>query len=862
MAALDEAIRRAASPSTDPNEDTRKWAEARGGDADTAVHRGESDTRTPSRDGEPLPFRRLGHFEILAEIGRGGMGNVYKGYDEQLQRTVAVKVLPAELARDAEFVKRLHAEARAVAKLDHENVVSVHFSGQASDHHFFAMQYIQGESLARRLERCEHLAVDAALDVAEQTLAGLDAAHAEGLIHRDVKPGNILIESGTERVVLVDFGLVRTVGEGSRITAAGTVLGTVDYIAPEQARGASVDHRADLYSVGVLLYRLLAGNLPFAADNPSAVIYRHIHETAPPLCEVASNVPAEVGEIVARLLAKDPADRYQTAAEALDAIRACRHQQTVAPPVTQAEPAKALLPRKQRSRQFRVAAIVASLVAVALLIAMAVAPQLLSRDGDSDRPTETTTAAADVPDKEPPRNTPASEPAVVERSNTADEATAHDAAELKLQPSDDPLEPLLQVAARSDVVDLNLDPGNALPRGRWVDVLRHLDLSWHVVSGEWRREENGITVDPSPMSRIMLPVEIDGDYDLRAEFTRTTTDKCVNIMIPVGQRACQLTLAGGEQKVHGLGMIDGHGACAPENPAVFRPGSLVKERRYRVLISVRIKNDEATVDASLDGKPLIAWEGKQSSLSIAPVWQLPYQKRAGLGANDATVTFHAASLRSVSGTTKLTAAPSEPFEQAPEESWNDLLAGVDLDRDTIQGYWCRLEEGIAVAPASAGESNVRLMLPEVVEGSYDLVAELTRTNGSDSATIILPVGTRACTLHLSACEGRVSGLGRIDGRGITDPLDPAVRRPGGLVNAQRYKALVSVRLLPSSQLNDHDVLIDVWLDGRPLVRWTGRESSLSLDPAWSLPERGHVAIGANKSFVTFHALQVRGTTDR
>jgi hypothetical protein len=115
---------------------------------------------------------------------------------------------------------------------------------------------------------------------------------------------------------------------------------------------------------------------------------------------------------------------------------------------------------------------------------------------------------------------------------------------------------------------------------------------------------------------------------------------------------------------------------------------------------------------------------------------------------------------------------------------------------------------------------------------------------------------------LSACEGRVSGLGRIDGRGITDPLNPAIRRPGGLVNAQRHKLLVSVGLLPSSQLDDHDVLIDVWLDGHPLVRWMGREASLSLDPVWNLPKRGHVAIGANNSFVTFHTLQVRRTTDR
>jgi hypothetical protein len=189
------------------------------------------------------------------------------------------------------------------------------------------------------------------------------------------------------------------------------------------------------------------------------------------------------------------------------------------------------------------------------------------------------------------------------------------------------------------------------------------------------------------------------------------------------------------------------------------------------------------------------------------------------------------------------------------------LADVDVDRDTIHGYWCCVEDGIAVAQASVGEPSIRLMLPEVVEGSYDLMAELTRTHGSDAATITLPVGTRACTLHLGASGGQVSGLDQIDGKGIADPLAPAVRRPGSLVNGRRYEALVSVRLLPCSRLDDHDVLIDIWLDGRPLVRWTGRESSLGLDPAWNLPERRHVAIGANKSLVTFHDLRLRKTQD-
>ena len=407
-----------------------------------------------------------------------------------------------------------------------------------------------------------------------------------------------------------------------------------------------------------------------------------------------------------------------------------------------------------------------------------------------------------------------------------------------------------------------LKSSDTLPRGKWVEILPLVDLSWHTVSGQWHREKRSLVADPQPLSRTMLPIEINGDYDLSAEFTRTHGDNSITVMIPVGQRTCQLTLAGGRPAVHGLDLIDGRSVCEPENPAVFRPGSLVNDRRYRVLISVRMKDRAATVRVWLDRQLLITWEGKQSSLGIAPVWQLPYRQRAGLGSDDGSVTFHAASFRSVSGTAKLASLPAAPFEQAPGEAWSNLLADVDLDRDTIHGDWCRLKDGIAVAAAAAEEPAVRLMLTATVEGSYNLVAEFTRTRGGDSAAVTLPVGTRACTLHFSAFGGQVSGLDRIDGKGLADPSDPAIRRPGGLVNGHRYTALVSVQLLPCPRLDDHDVLIDVWLDGRPLLRWSGRESSLGLDPVWSVPERRHIAIGGNRSLVVFHSLRLKKSVDR
>ncbi len=269
-----------------------------------------------------LPFQRLGQFQIVARIGCGGMGDVYRGYDETLDRQVAVKVLPAELARDGDFVRRFRAEATAAAKVAHPNIVPIYFIGEDAGHYFFAMQFIEGESLSERLGRQQRLDLNEALEIVRDCLAGLKAAHSRGLIHRDVKPGNILLERETGRAMLVDFGLVRMIGKSTQMTATGMVMGTVDYIAPEQARGQKVDGRADLYSLGVLWYQLLAGRLPFEAETPTAMIFQHAYEEPFPLKEAAPDVPPPVAEIIARMMAKRPEDRYPGCAEVLADLEA------------------------------------------------------------------------------------------------------------------------------------------------------------------------------------------------------------------------------------------------------------------------------------------------------------------------------------------------------------------------------------------------------------------------------------------------------------------------------------------------------------------------------------------------------------
>ena len=280
---------------------------------DTSLNVGEVHLSAEKFGSGELPFTNLGQYRIESRLGSGGMGDVYLGFDPKLQRTVAIKVLPSALARNEDFVARFISEAQAAAQLSHPNIVPIYFIGEDQGHHFFVMEHINGPSLAQELRAQGKLPVEKALQVVQQICSGLADAHGQALIHRDIKPGNILLDRKSGQAKLADFGLVKSPRNDLKVTATGVVMGTVDYIAPEQGRGQPVDGRSDLYSIGVLLYRLLSGRLPFSAESSTGMIFQHAYEPPVALEEVAPSVPKNVVAIVNRLLLKDPDHRYQTA---------------------------------------------------------------------------------------------------------------------------------------------------------------------------------------------------------------------------------------------------------------------------------------------------------------------------------------------------------------------------------------------------------------------------------------------------------------------------------------------------------------------------------------------------------------------
>jgi serine/threonine protein kinase len=248
-------------------------------------------------------------YRLDAEIGRGGMGVVYRAHDTLLERHVAIKVMSAA-ALGTEGRARLLHEARAVAQLNHPNIISVHDAGESEGSSFIIMELLEGESLFER--RPDSL--DEILSIARQICRALEHAHTNGIVHRDLKPENVLLTpDGTAK--LTDFGLARSVA--SRLTSEGTIVGTVFYLAPELALGQDFDGRADLYALGVMLYELTTGRLPFAADDPVAVISQHLHAPVVPPRAKNDQIPPALDALVVRLLSKDPAHRPASAAEVL-----------------------------------------------------------------------------------------------------------------------------------------------------------------------------------------------------------------------------------------------------------------------------------------------------------------------------------------------------------------------------------------------------------------------------------------------------------------------------------------------------------------------------------------------------------------
>lgn len=262
---------------------------------------------------------KIGRYELKEELGRGGMATVFLAYDPFFQREVALKIIPREFLHDSTFKSRFLREAKTIAILEHPAIVPVYDFGEEDGQPFLVMRYLPGGSLTNRLEN-SHLSLSQSVQVMNRIAPGLDEAHQLGIIHRDLKPDNILFDQRDDPY-LTDFGIAKLAEEQKSLTQTGLIIGTPAYMSPEQANGEKIDGRSDIYALGIILFQMLTGQLPYEANTPIGLIMKHITQPIPQILAIQPDLPSGCEDVIAKALAKEPDDRFSTATELAGALR-------------------------------------------------------------------------------------------------------------------------------------------------------------------------------------------------------------------------------------------------------------------------------------------------------------------------------------------------------------------------------------------------------------------------------------------------------------------------------------------------------------------------------------------------------------
>lgn len=538
--------------------------------------------------------QRLGPYRVLEYVGRGGMGEVYRGFEDPLDREVAIKVLPRELADRPEFVERFRSEAVAAAQVTHPNVVPIYSVGQDAGRHYFAMQFVAGESLAERLHRRGRLPLDEALDLASQILQGLAAAHARGVIHRDLKPGNILIERETNRVLLVDFGLSRRLAARGQCLDQDLFLGTVEYLAPEQIRGEPADVRSDLYAFGAVLYQMVSGRAPRRSESPTGALLEAAFAGPLVLDPSEDDLPDAVQRLISRLTARNPDDRYANCGEALAELNGIR--KTLADTAARSEEPVA---GKNRWGQWAQGRWIGA--AIVLAIGLGCLAWVWLRTGFPGSPHSA------------PFRAECLLPPALPAGQWIDLLA-------EVSPDRDSVAGVWHTEA--GVLEAHGEPFSRLLLPLCVTGAYDLEV-------EFTRYPAG---DAEGNVEVFLPVGM---------------ATCAVSLSGFNE------VPGRPDRVHGLSRVRGYTPgedSGGANPTARYPGTLENGHRYRLAIEVRPEAaSQVRIRACLDGQTVVDWSGPADQLDLHPSWRLSEPLRPGLGAASNPVAFSAVRFRLVSG---------------------------------------------------------------------------------------------------------------------------------------------------------------------------------------------------------------------
>ena len=585
----------------------------------TSVQREGVEKRLAAKQAGGL--HQLGPYRIVRKLGEGGMGAVYLAEDTAANnRQVALKVLPKRHAQDAEFVSRFKREARSAIGLAHPNIVAAYAVGEDFGVHWYAMEFCPGESLDARLKRGALPWCDA-VRIISQVAAGLAHAHAQQIIHRDIKPANVVLAAnGTAKVL--DFGLAKQLGGGqSLMTQTGVVMGTPHYIAPEQARGEKdIDGRADIYALGATLYHLITGHTPFSGSSPAAVIMRHLSDELPDPRDEITDLPDGVVDVLRRMMAKQPQDRYRDADALIADLELVAAGQS--PAGSAIDPSLSSLARRRRAVAAEPSHRTTYVVSAVILVALVTGWWFL-------RPTRAATPTVSTP-----TSAPAEIPVVAVVTT--------------------PVPPPASIPPRAGSTPAADSPPAAPTQGRTVDLLVLAEPTRDAVFGTWQRLNGALVSDAMGdwqvgrgAARLALPYRPPAEYDFRIVFTKRSGQQCVSQIFVARGQAFAWVMGGWSNTVFAFENFRGMHGNEPGNITRAEPApSLINGQRHEAVLQVR--RNGAT--ALLDGKIISRTPVDYSAMTSPSVYQLTDRPGTlGIASWQSPTTFHVVEVVETSG---------------------------------------------------------------------------------------------------------------------------------------------------------------------------------------------------------------------
>ncbi len=609
--------------------------------------------------------RQLLHFKLLRKLGEGGMGAVYLAEDTKLGKTCALKVLSRHLSNSPDFVKRFRREAEASARLDHPNLVRAYERGEDLGFHFYAMEYCEGAALDQVLVAERMLPVERAIAITLDAARGLQYAHAQGIIHRDIKPGNIfLVKDGPAKVL--DLGLSKTLegGASSFQTVTGTVLGTPHYISPEQAEGdKGVDGRSDLYSLGATLYHMLTGDAPFPGSSNIEIMYKHVHEQLPDPRDLREDIPEGLVLVLNRMMAKAAKDRHPDGAALiadLEEVRGGRAPKSdLLPPERTSIAARgrlgrgaprrpATIRRMSSTRRARAASSMSWIAAGAAALLVGLLAFVASQKSSTPAPIhEPPRAVAATPVETPPPVRPPDPPA-----RPPPPVRPPDAAVPVVPPKEDPVKPP--------------PPPPAAFAPRTVELLPLVVVGLDSAHGRWDRRGGAVVSDTADDALLQLPYRPPEEYDFILEFSRQNARCGTGPLAVHGGGPFGWVMGAYENRGAGFADIGGQGV--EKKDAGVPPYRLEDGRRYVSELRVRRRS----VIALIDGKEVDRWTPDRGALTVNSKLVLPDRTALGVVSCETVTTLTRISVVEVSG-------PGTPLRAAPrpvDDPWLKSVAAL------------------------------------------------------------------------------------------------------------------------------------------------------------------------------------------